>query len=117
MVRIAAWKFASRNIDPFGSTPFRRADDVIEVFPNLCGHRDVGQTGCPGNGLYKRLPELRARVAELIRRSPLSPQRERLADALAEHCSGALPLTSRLAFGTLAVLLARSPPVGVVTGT
>ncbi|MFB9569708.1 hypothetical protein [Saccharopolyspora hordei] len=43
-------------------------------------------------------------MAELLRRSPLA-QRERLADALADQCSGALPLTSRLAFGTLAVLL------------
>ena len=68
VVRIAAWKFASRTIDPFGSTPFRRADGVVETFPNLCGHRDIVSTGCPGSGLYKRLPEVRTRVSELIRR-------------------------------------------------
>lgn len=29
------------------------------ILPRVFGHRDVGYTDCPGNGLYKQLPKLR----------------------------------------------------------
>jgi hypothetical protein len=33
---------------------------------NLYGHRDFGDTACPGDRLYALLPELRAQVAQLL---------------------------------------------------
>jgi hypothetical protein len=49
---LAAWKLGSRGIDP-------RATGA------LVGHRDVSPTGCPGDGLHRRLPEVRDRAAAL----------------------------------------------------
>ena len=68
LARTIAWKFGPRNLDPHGKDPYKRAgDDVTVVFPNICGHRDIVSTGCPGNGLYRRLPELRDHVADQLR--------------------------------------------------
>ena len=50
---IAAWKLGPRGVDPFAAGA-------------LIGHRDVVATGCPGNGLYRRLPELRQRPRDRI---------------------------------------------------
>lgn len=50
---VVAWKFGPRGIDP------RAAGALV-------GHRDVVATGCPGDGLYHRLPELRHRAQARI---------------------------------------------------
>lgn len=50
---VVAWKFGPRSIDP-------RSPGA------LVGHRDVVATGCPGDGLYHRLPELRDRAQARI---------------------------------------------------
>ncbi|MGI9119252.1 MAG: N-acetylmuramoyl-L-alanine amidase [Acidimicrobiales bacterium] len=49
VVAVVAWKLGSRSIDPGAAGA-------------LIGHRDVVSTGCPGDGLYQRLPELRDRA-------------------------------------------------------
>jgi hypothetical protein len=68
LARLIAWKFGSRDIDPHGADPYRKTDGTIRTFANICGHRDVVSTGCPGTGLYRRLPELRDLVAAELRR-------------------------------------------------
>ncbi len=50
---IVAWKLGPRGVDP-------RAPGA------LVGHRDVVSTGCPGDGLQRRMPELRERAAALV---------------------------------------------------
>ncbi len=50
---LVAWKFGTRGIDPTGAGA-------------LIGHRDVVSTGCPGEGLYRRLAELRLAAAARI---------------------------------------------------
>lgn len=49
---VVAWKFGARGIDPAAGT--------------FIGHRDVVSTGCPGDGVYQRLPELRDRARARI---------------------------------------------------
>ena len=66
LVRILAWKAARHGIDPNGAAPFTAKDGSQRTFPNIAGHRDVGETGCPGGRLYERLPEVRQRVAEAM---------------------------------------------------
>jgi hypothetical protein len=64
-----AWKVGPREIDPHGRDPYVRVGDgVTATFDNIAGHRDVGQTGCPGDGMYVRLAELRDRVADELDR-------------------------------------------------
>ena len=66
LVGLLAWKAARHDIDPKGSAPFTAVDGSRRTFPNIAGHRDVGETGCPGGRLYERLPEIRQRVADTI---------------------------------------------------
>jgi hypothetical protein len=66
LVRVLAWDAARHDIDPKGATPFTAVDGSRRTFPNISGHRDVGDTGCPGGRLYERLPEIRQRVADAI---------------------------------------------------
>jgi hypothetical protein len=66
LVRLLAWKAARHDIDPKGTSPFTAVDGSRRTFPNIAGHRDVGDTGCPGGRLYERLPEIRQRVADTI---------------------------------------------------
>jgi hypothetical protein len=73
IIRVLAWKAARHNIDPHGTSPFTAKDGSQRTFPNISGHRDVGETGCPGGRLYERLPEIRQRVAEAMGGAPAAP--------------------------------------------
>ena len=64
LVRLLAWKASRHGIDAHGSSPYRGSDGATRTFPNIAGHRDVGQTACPGGRLHQRLPDIRRRVAE-----------------------------------------------------
>src|SRR5581483_10992445 len=66
LVRLLAWKAGRHDIDPKGASPFTAVDGSRRNFPNIAGHRDVGETGCPGGRLYERLPEIRQRVADTV---------------------------------------------------
>lgn len=64
------WKLAYHGIDPLGSTvevsgggSARWPAGTVVTLPNLEGHRDSNTTGCPGQMLYNRLPQLRQDVA------------------------------------------------------
>lgn len=66
---VIGWKFARHQVDVRGSTQFtslgspRYASGTVLTLPRIVGHRDVGQTGCPGNQLYSRLNEIRTKAA------------------------------------------------------
>ncbi len=57
LVALLSWKAAERGIDPLG-----QGFNGHKVFPYIAGHRDVGQTACPGDALYGRLPTIREAV-------------------------------------------------------
>jgi hypothetical protein len=64
LVHLLAWKASRHGIDAYGSSPYTGTDGATRTFPNIAGHRDVGQTACPGGRLHERLPDIRRRVAE-----------------------------------------------------
>ena len=66
LAQVIAWKFGPRDLDPFGQSAYTLSNGKSETFANICGHRDVVTTGCPGEGLYQRLPGLRDAVAGLL---------------------------------------------------
>ncbi|MEX2292752.1 MAG: FG-GAP-like repeat-containing protein [Acidimicrobiales bacterium] len=80
---VIGWKFAHHQVDVRGRTPFtsmggtRHPDGTVLDLPRVVAHRDVGQTGCPGERLYDRLGEIRAtaisRFDMYIARQPESP--------------------------------------------
>lgn len=57
--RFIAWKFGRHHVDPSGTATIggQRRHTVI-------GHRNVGQTACPGRYLYAKLGEIRADAKE-----------------------------------------------------
>jgi hypothetical protein len=57
LIDLLAWKADRFGINPFGSD---------SSAPNIAGHRDVGQTGCPGGQLYEQLPSIRSAVEARI---------------------------------------------------
>src|SRR5690606_28096930 len=63
LIKLLAWKAEQAGIDPTGSS---HHSEVGRVLPNVCGHRDVGATACPGRKLYALLPRLRIDVSNLI---------------------------------------------------
>jgi hypothetical protein len=68
LVTLLAWKCARWGIDPLGATPYRSSTGSVAAFPNICGHRDVRATTCPGDPLLGLMPQLRAQVAARLRR-------------------------------------------------
>ena len=59
--RLFAWKLSLHGV---------RADDTHQFvtsrwFQAINGHRDAGQTACPGRYLYARIPDIRAEAARL----------------------------------------------------
>ncbi len=73
LTHLLSWKLGSRGIDPHGVSGYAKADGSVVSFANLCGHRDVLATGCPGDGLQRRLTEVRDRVAARIAASATVP--------------------------------------------
>lgn len=73
--RLLAWKLALHGlpslgrvrveVDPAGAfyTPFRPGSHPL--LPRVAGHRDGDFTDCPGTAFYRRLPEIRPRIALL----------------------------------------------------
>ncbi len=72
VAQVAGWKLSLGSMNPFGTSVLtsRGNPDNLKyppgsqgVFNNISGHRDGWFTECPGNYLYNRLPDIRARAA------------------------------------------------------
>ncbi len=73
--RLLAWKLALHGLPSLGKvrvevdpadafyTPFRPGSHPL--LPRVAGHRDGDLTDCPGTAFYRRLPEIRPRIALL----------------------------------------------------
>jgi hypothetical protein len=61
---LLAWEADLHGIDPHGASTYTSPIDGRQTtFPNIAGHRDVGQTACPGGAFYATLPQVRDAVA------------------------------------------------------
>ena len=63
---LIAWRFGQRNLDPLESASIPTNLGGPRVLPRICGHRDVGNTECPGGNLYGLLPTVQTDVSTLI---------------------------------------------------
>jgi uncharacterized protein YgiM (DUF1202 family) len=60
LIWISAW--CTRYLDPLGRADFHEQPNL----PTICGHRDVNDSTCPGDGLYADLGYIREAVAEVL---------------------------------------------------
>ena len=76
--RLAAWKLAGKDPDAriqltsSGGGTSKFAKGRVATVPTLFGHRDVGNTACPGDAGYGPLKTVRARIKALAA-APTSP--------------------------------------------
>jgi hypothetical protein len=66
LVTLLAWKSARWGLDPLGHSVYSASNGTFRDLPNICGHRDVNPTACPGGRFQPMLPTVRARVAARI---------------------------------------------------
>ncbi|MCU1429152.1 MAG: hypothetical protein JWL83_3152 [Actinomycetia bacterium] len=67
LITLLAWKCARFGIDPLGNAVYQSSDGSSAAFPNVCGHRIVYATTCPGDPLLNLMPQIRAEVAARLR--------------------------------------------------
>ncbi len=79
--QLLAWKLSLHGVPPVGrtlvtsgggSTNRRRAGAKVAL-RRISGHRNADRTSCPGNRLYRQLPQIRQRTAELVATLPPRP--------------------------------------------
>ena len=63
---ILAWWFDKKGWDPLSSASMLTQAYGVLTLPRINGHRDVGQTACPGNDLYGRLVNLKNDAKQII---------------------------------------------------
>jgi hypothetical protein len=74
IVQLAAWKLHRYGRNPNGTVRvYSHGSDRFPPgrmvrLPVIDGHRDTNETACPGRHLYARLPNIRRRAADRIRR-------------------------------------------------
>jgi hypothetical protein len=66
LVAVVAWKCARWDIDPAGESPYAMRNGSTQVIPNICPHRRIRATACPGGPVVDLLPELRFAVAQRL---------------------------------------------------
>lgn len=72
MAKLIRWKLGIHGVPTYGTTTLTSAGGPEARYPagdrrrfrRILGHRDTGRTACPGQQLYRELPELRERVGE-----------------------------------------------------
>jgi hypothetical protein len=73
LAQLLAWKLSLNGIPAEGTVTVESDGGPFTAFPKgapvtlnrISGHRDADQTACPGSALYRQLPGLRSRVAQL----------------------------------------------------
>ncbi|MCU1393147.1 MAG: hypothetical protein JWM34_1575 [Ilumatobacteraceae bacterium] len=65
LVTVLAWQASRHRIDAHGAEDYFDIYGGHHVFANITGHRQVGQTECPGALMYALLPTVRDEVEKL----------------------------------------------------
>lgn len=66
LVWLLAYKASRHRIDPAATEDYIDIYGGRRSFPNIAGHRQVGQTACPGSRLFKLLPAIRDEVSRRV---------------------------------------------------
>ncbi len=66
LVWLLAWECWVHQIDPMGSDRYVSLLGVEKTFANICGHKDVGNTICPGPAVFNQFPAIRKAVRNMV---------------------------------------------------
>lgn len=67
--QVVGWKLALHGVNPLGTVTFtnggsnRYAEGAVLTLPTVIGHKDIGNTDCPGS-VHNSLPDIRNRAAQ-----------------------------------------------------
>jgi hypothetical protein len=93
LVRTIAWEAARHGLDPLARHVYRNPETGLRKrLRVIAGHRDAGQTSCPGGNLYGRLGRIRRAAARAVGARPRT--RTRLTAAPAKVRLGAAATVS-----------------------
>jgi hypothetical protein len=70
LIQLIAWKAALHQVDPLNVEEYISIFGEHRTFPNIAGHRQTGQTVCPGPALFRQLPWIRNEVEARTGRFP-----------------------------------------------
>jgi hypothetical protein len=70
LIQLISWKASLHQVDPLDAEEYISIFGMHRTFPNIAGHRQTGQTVCPGPLLFKQLPWIRGQVAARTGRFP-----------------------------------------------
>lgn len=67
LAELLAWEVDRHDLAPKGVHTYRNpVSGLHDRLPYIAGHRDAGETECPGNHLYRALPDVRGDVAAVM---------------------------------------------------
>jgi hypothetical protein len=67
LVKFLAWEADRHDLRPRGTHRYRNPETrLTRRLPVIAGHRDAGQTACPGNRVYRSLSSIRRDTATVI---------------------------------------------------
>jgi hypothetical protein len=78
--QLFAWKFSIHGVDPRRTTYYNTNGNQA-----ISGHRDVGQTACPGDALYAQIPSIRSKVLARMDPFPRFDTISAAGDATGDH--------------------------------
>ncbi|MCA1711193.1 MAG: N-acetylmuramoyl-L-alanine amidase [Actinobacteria bacterium] len=123
--QLFAWKLGSYYRDPIGQATLRSAGGGTSKYPAgtyhtfdvVSGHRDAGNTSCPGNATYARMSMIRAAIDDFVGASFVAPA----ASTKTTYVGSSTPvtvkaLTRRAPVWTLDVLSSAGVPVRTFAG-
>jgi hypothetical protein len=67
LVQLLAWEADRHNLPPAGKHTYRNPESgQLRRLPYIAGHRDAGETACPGRRVYNKLDDIRAEVQAIV---------------------------------------------------
>jgi hypothetical protein len=101
LTELLAWEADRHDLPPMGRHTYRNpTTSVRRRLPYIAGHRDAGQTDCPGSHLYSALPDIRRDVKIVIGPGKADTTLTMSADSKRATQGEAVTLTGRLTQGS-----------------
>lgn len=88
VIKLAAWICSRHGVDPLDRATATNDRGQTVLVGNICAHRDVRSTACPGDRLYAQIPGVREQTAFTIARGFIG-YRIVASDGVVAHFGGA----------------------------